>query len=351
MLTAQTSARDLVSLWGRGAVTRFDGREGDLILDGEVVTGMLGADWTRGRWTAGLIVSHSTAEGGYSGAPEAGDAGSGPGSGARTGGRLRPGRAHGDAKEAGDGPGTDEDGPTLRADHDLRMAAMGLRGTLLEGGGGLTLTGKTDAMAVQTASGRGRGADVGKLEPARATVTRLRLGVEVSHPVGLGGGTTLTPRLEIGVRHDGGDAETGFGLDLGGGLTLTDPKRGLLAHESAGSRDLGFSGALAWQQKPSSDRGAKLTLTQTIGGASSGGADALLTRSTLDGRWPTTPDRGPGQATPGRWSSPWWRGGARAPTTPDRGSGQAQSPCAASRRPLRTLVRHGDGGDAFRFWW
>ena len=73
---------------------------------------------------------------------------------------------------------------------------------------------------------------------------------------------------------------------------LTDPKRGLqaelrgrglLAHESAGFRDLGFSGALAWHQKPSSDRGAKLTLTQTIGGASSGGADALLTRSTLDG--------------------------------------------------------------------
>ena len=76
-LTAETDGGDLVSLWGRAAVTRFDGREGDLMLDGEVVTGMLGADWTGGRWTAGLIVSHSTAEGGYSGAPVAGDAGSG----------------------------------------------------------------------------------------------------------------------------------------------------------------------------------------------------------------------------------------------------------------------------------
>ena len=36
---------------------------------------MLGADWTRGRWTAGLIVSHSVGEGGYSGAPGAGDNG------------------------------------------------------------------------------------------------------------------------------------------------------------------------------------------------------------------------------------------------------------------------------------
>ena len=193
-------------------------------------------------------------------------------------------------------------GPAIRADLDLRMAEAGLRGTVLDpgsgsgaGGGfldGLTLTARTDAMVVQTASGRGTGTDGGNLDPARATVTRLRLGVEASHPVGLGGGTTPTPSLEVGVRHDGGDAETGFGLDLGGGLTVTDPMRGLqaelrgrglLAHESAGFRDIGFSGALAWQQKPSSDRGAKLTLTQTIGGASSGGADALLTRSTLDG--------------------------------------------------------------------
>ena len=94
-LTAETDGKDLVSLWGRAAVTRFDGREGDLMLDGEVVTGMLGADWTRGRWTAGLIVSHSAGEGGYSGAPGAGDgagngpgAGTGPGSGSGASGRV-----------------------------------------------------------------------------------------------------------------------------------------------------------------------------------------------------------------------------------------------------------------------
>ena len=36
-----------VSLWGRGAVSRFDGREGDLTLSGEVTSAMLGADWMR----------------------------------------------------------------------------------------------------------------------------------------------------------------------------------------------------------------------------------------------------------------------------------------------------------------
>ena len=34
-LTAETAGKGLVSLWGRGAVSRFDGREGDLSLDGE----------------------------------------------------------------------------------------------------------------------------------------------------------------------------------------------------------------------------------------------------------------------------------------------------------------------------
>ena len=56
-----------VSLWGRGAVTRFDGREGDLTLDGEIASAMVGADWAREDWTPGLIVSRSDAEGGYEG--------------------------------------------------------------------------------------------------------------------------------------------------------------------------------------------------------------------------------------------------------------------------------------------
>ena len=43
---------------------------------------MLGADWTRGRWAAGLILSHSTGEGGYAGAPADTDGTSG------TGGRV-----------------------------------------------------------------------------------------------------------------------------------------------------------------------------------------------------------------------------------------------------------------------
>ena len=37
-------------------------------------------------------------------------------------------------------------------------------------------------------------------------------------PLQPGNGATLTLSLEAALRHDGGDAETGFGLDLGGGI-------------------------------------------------------------------------------------------------------------------------------------
>ena len=57
------------ALWGRGAISRFDGREGDLSLDGEVTTGLIGADWASApgarRWTAGLAVGHARGTGSY----------------------------------------------------------------------------------------------------------------------------------------------------------------------------------------------------------------------------------------------------------------------------------------------
>ena len=101
----------------------------------------------------------------------------------------------------------------------------------------------------------------------------------------------MTPRLAIGLRHDGGDAETGSGADIGGGVTLTAPAqgltisldgRGVVTHEAAGLRDRGIAGTLSWSPSPA-DRGPKLTLRQTVGAGASGGKDALLARDTLEG--------------------------------------------------------------------
>ena len=286
-----------VSLWGRGAVSRFDGRAGDLTLDGEVASAMLGADWTRGNgsgagsWTAGLMVSRSDGAGSYRGA-SAGEVES-------TLTALWPYGRYAVSERltvwglAGWGQGdlvlTPEGGSAIRTDLDLAMGAVGLRGVAVEApaDGGVELAVTSDAMAVRTSSAKAEG-----LAAAEADATRLRLGLEGAwRGLALAGGT-LAPRLEAGLRHDGGDAETGFGLDLGGGLAWSHPQsglsaelsgRGLLTHESPGFRDRGLAGSFAWDPGQGSGRGPRLTLSQALGSSAAGGMDALLGRDTLAG--------------------------------------------------------------------
>ena len=61
------------ALWGRGAVSHFDGREGPLSLTGEVATGMVGIDWISRRWRTGLALAMSRGIGGYSAGVNSGE--------------------------------------------------------------------------------------------------------------------------------------------------------------------------------------------------------------------------------------------------------------------------------------
>ena len=278
------------TLWGRGAVTRFDGREGDLTLDGEVASALLGADFTRDRGTAGLVVAHSLGEGGYRS-----PSGDGEVESTLTG--LYPWGRYAASKRlslwgvAGYGAGTltliPEGQAAIETDMDLMMAAVGGRGVLAEAPaeGGLELSITSDATVVRTTSEEVRGSR-GSLAASEGDVTRLRLGLEGTwRGLGTASGGTFVPTLEIGARHDGGDAETGFGADIGGRLVWADPAlgiraelaaRGLLTHEDGSLSERGFAGSLAWDPSPDTDRGPKLTLRQALGAEASGGMDALL---------------------------------------------------------------------------
>ena len=178
----------------------------------------------------------------------------------------------------------------MKAGLSLAMAAAGARGELVErpgeaGGPALALT--TDAVFVRTDS-----ESVPGLEASSAEVTRLRLALDGSWRFASEAGAALTPSLEAGVRHDGGDAETGLGVDIGGGLAFTAPERGLtfdlsaralLAHEASGFRERGLAAAFTWDPRPSTDQGLTLNLRQTLGAASTGGTHALMSRETLAG--------------------------------------------------------------------
>ena len=253
-LTTATDGKGSASVWGRGAVSRFDGREGDLSLEGEVSSGVLGADWTRDRRSAGLLVSQSVGDGGYRGTV------SGEISSTLTG--FFPWVRHMLNERvsvwgvAGYGAGsltlTPDGEQAIRTDLDLWMAASGLRGELLDGGrDGRTRAAKADVMFVQTASDVVSGPG-GHLAATRADAMRLRLSLEGSRTFRLANGAALAPGIEVGMRNDGGDAETGFGADLAGSLVWVDPKHGLSAelrglglrtHTAQDFRERGLAGS------------------------------------------------------------------------------------------------------------
>ena len=178
------------------------------------------------------------------------------------------------------------EGATLmKAAINWRMASAGLRSDLFTFGGGTTQAVVSDALWATTGSDRVRG-----LVATDAGVSRLRLGLEGSRRFALPGGGCLTPKVEIGARHDGGDAETGFGVEVGGGVALTAPRLGLkldlegrtlVSHQDGGMRDRGFSASLAYDPRPDSPRGLLLALRQDVGGRASGGLDALFAQDPL----------------------------------------------------------------------
>ena len=125
------------------------------------------------------------------------------------------------------------------------------------------------------------------MEPARASVRRLRLLVEGNRSFEIGE-ATLTPSVEVGLRHEGGDAERGVGLELGAGIeyrhgrfALASRARGLVAHGDEGYDEWGASMTL--RLEPASDGKG---LDASIGPA--WGTHA----STTDALWRTPDDYG-----------------------------------------------------------
>ena len=293
-LTADTAGGDHGALWGRGAVSSFDGRTGGFGLDGEVVSVILGIDRTKGPAVVGVALGHSRGEGAYRSA----DGEAAHGEIATTLIGIYP-YARYEVNErlsvwgvGGHGMGTmtltPEGLAPMATNTDLVMAALGGRGVLRQplDGIGLELAVRSDALAVRTTTKALRGSGI-NLAATAAEVTRLRLGLEGTWHNALPLG--LVPTFEIGVRYDGGDAETGFGADLGAGLTWADPirgiraefhARGLVGHEDDGFREFGLSGLLFWDAMPDSDLGWSLGIAQAMGARATGGMDALLNPDT-----------------------------------------------------------------------
>ena len=266
------------SLWGRGARSSFNGRDGELTLDGGVSTGLVGADYESGKALLGVALAWSAGDGSYKGAGAGGELESKlasvyPYLRYTVSERLSVWGVVGMGE--GDLTLQTEAGETMETDLSLSMAALGVRGALLSRAD-YELAVKSDFTFVQTESEKTRG-----LASAEAETRRLRLALEGSREMDFGGGS-LTPSVEVGLRYDGGDAETGAGVELGGGvryaapgLTMDVRVRGLLAHEERDYEEWGVSASAVFS--PGSEGRGFSMRVGSAWGAASGGADRIWT--------------------------------------------------------------------------
>ena len=247
--------------WGQGAsVSQFSAAAAGLDLSGESATGSMGMDYERGRLLTGFAMTHSVGEG------TAEDEGwryalGSTATMAMPYARLALTDRISAWGLAGTGSGTlllDLDGAVpqhYRTDLSMTLAAAGVRGDLVKPveAGGFALALKADAFWVRTESDRVAASRFGNLAAARGESSRVRAVLDGSRTFALSGGAALTPSMELGLRHDGGDAETGTGVEFGTGLGYADPSRGLdmalkvhglAVHDEDGYDEWGVSGQL-----------------------------------------------------------------------------------------------------------
>ena len=275
----------VVSAWGRGFRTDFDGTEGDVGVDGSVLTGLAGVDFETGPVLAGVAVSYTLGDGTLTRAAN----GASPERSEEVESTLNSvypylrikvrdrvsvwglgGYGRGEMSFPGAGGGNEIG---IR----MNMGAVGARGALLNpGGAGFGVALKADAFLVRMNAVSDAG-----VTTVTADVNRVRLLLEGSNRVRLGTDHLVAATLEAGARHDGGDAETGVGVEAGGRLRYTNEARGLsvggsarmmLSHEDTAFTEWGVGGALILQpQGP--DRGLSLRMIASRGAATGSAAD------------------------------------------------------------------------------
>ena len=246
-------------------------------LDGKVTTGILGADAQWERWLAGVALSVSEGKGTFdqpgvdSGTVESTLTSVNPYVRYEASERLSAWGLLG----YGTGDMTIRGNMVAHTDISMRLGAAGARGVLLEAdeGGGIDLALRGDAFLVQMESVK-----AANTVATKADASRLRLVLEGGRSFALGEGAVLTPALELGLRHDGGDAETGTGIevgarirytDAGSGLTVEASARKLIAHEDSGYEEWGAGGSVRLDPG-ASGRGLSLSLAPVWGTPSSG---------------------------------------------------------------------------------
>ena len=281
---ADGATGDAWALWGRVATTSFSGDDGVLSHDGDVTTGTVGVDFERGDALFGVALSFSEGDGEFQGSSSGLAGGNLDSSVTLVNPYVRVminactsvwglvGFGGGEMTlAAGDG------GVPIDTDIEMTLGAAGFRGVLQYKLGNFDVATRGDAFLAQTSADAAPG-----LESVDADASRMRFALEATNVTELEGGGLFTPILEAGVRYDGGDAETGAGVEVGGGLRYADASgrvslqvnaRALLAHEDSDYQEWGL-GASVMVRPDASGQGVTFNLRSTWGDIANG-VDAL----------------------------------------------------------------------------
>ncbi len=262
-----------LAIWGGGDLSSFSGEPTSATYDGSALAGYLGLDARGAAWLAGVSVSHTAAEADYDFAGDVNGSGT-----LKTGvtalhpyARLEMGADVELWVIGGFGVGeADLARSHVAGEHSsdlsMAMAVAGLRHALPMqlGGGDLSLRGDAGFLSLETDAG------AMALDALSAGVSRLRLGVEAAWE-----GQSATPFVEVSGRYDGGDGQTGGGLELAAGLRILSQESGfgleakgrvLAMHSGDGYGESGF-GVTASFEPGTGGRGIVLRISPRWGGS------------------------------------------------------------------------------------
>ena len=286
------------SAWGRGEYTRFN-MPGTALhpgtgLDsgGEALSATVGVDFAWSGGLFGLAASHTEAEADYgvsgqtAGTLEATLTGLYPYFGAQFSERISVWGLAG--RGVGEQTATPESGESSAPlELESALAGLGARAELFAAERGFSLAMKTDAL-ISSASfaedalsvgGRAPGGDLPPgqgLLPAEGEWRRVRIGLEAAWQAEFDNGAALRWSLEASGLEDSGDAEQGFGAEVGAnlrfidivpGLSLNFGANGLVSHDVEDYEEWSSSGALRYDPEPDSPAGPLVSLTHSWGAA------------------------------------------------------------------------------------
>ena len=247
-----------LAFWGRGDYRDFAGGNPQSVgYDGSVVSGSVGIDTKVGAdMLAGVALTQARGSVDYTASNASGELTTSVTSvNPYVGWKMQGGMNL--WAMAGYGSGEveldDDSADAQSSDLTQQMVAAGVSGPLMSSdgmiAGGTTTLNLKGEVAFTSADVDGSAT----IQSTSLSASRQRLVFEGEHVQKLASGATFTPSLELGLRNDGGDGETGTGVEAGGALRYTDAASGLtvegrvrtLLNHSGDYEETGVSGLVS----------------------------------------------------------------------------------------------------------